>query len=357
MLTTLRSLANESRAAGARLDAGCAVEMTPRHKRPVFVVGCPRSGTTLLYHMLLSSGRFLIHMRETHAFDRIGPSFGNLAARRDRERLIDEWDSTNLANTEVNPADIRASVVNECENVGDLLKLIMETMAHDQKAARWAEKTPDHILYLHEIKRTLPDALIIHIIRDGRDVALSLAAQKWVRAFAWDKHHDVLVCGLYWAWMIDVGRHLASTLGSDYLEVRFEDLLSTPRVVLDEIGQFIQQDLDYDRIRQAGIGAVNEPNTSFDKKLNDGVFHPIDRWRSGFSAEALPRFEALVGPLLTKLGYHLATAESELPKSLELWRLRAFYRSYFSLRRWFKSHLPLARYLMPAQLCMSSRKD
>lgn len=288
----------------------------------------------------------MVHTTETHAFDRIGPSFGNLTSRRDREKLIGEWRNTNLGNTNVNPAEIQARVVGECENVGDVLKLIMETMASDQKVGRWAEKTPDHILYLNEIKRTLPDALIIHIIRDGRDVALSLRTQKWVSAFAWDKHSDLLVCGLYWAWMIEVGKQLASTLGSDYLEVRFEDLLNDPRLVLAQVGQFIEHDLDYDRIQDAGIGAVKKPNTSFDKKLDDGAFNPIDRWKNNFSGGELARFEALVGGLLTSLGYQLATPENELPRSFELWRLRVFYSSYFSFRLWLKSHVPLARYLV-----------
>ena len=288
----------------------------------------------------------MVHTRETHAFDRIGPSFGNLATRRDRERLIEEWRSTSLEKTNVDPAEIQARVLSECENVGDVLKLTMETMASDQKVGRWAEKTPDHILYLHEIKRTLPDALIIHIIRDGRDVALSLNTQRWVRAFPGDKDREALVCGLYWAWMIEVGRQLASTLGSDYLEVHFEDLLNTPSATLAKVGQFIQHDLDYDRIRQAGIGAVKKPNTSFDNKLGEGVFNPVDRWKKDFSGGELARFEALVGPLLTRLGYQLATPENELPKSLELWRLQAFYHSYFSFRLWVKSHVPLARYLV-----------
>ena len=346
-MVSLRLSLNESTAAGDPPGSRHIIEVaTPRNKRPVFVVGCPRSGTTLLYHMLLSSGGFVLHTQETHAFDRIGPSFGNLASRRDREKLIEEWRNTNLQNTNIKPVEIQARVLSECENVGDLLKLIMETMANDQKVGRWAEKTPDHILYLKEIKRTLPDALILHIIRDGRDVALSLRTQKWVSAFAWDRRNDLLVCGLYWAWMVEVGKQLASTLGSDYLEVRFEDLLNNPRLILAQVGQFIQHDLDYDRIQHAGIGAVKEPNTSFDTKLDDCAFNPIDRWKSSFSGGELARFEALVGPLLISLGYQLATPENELPRTLELWRLRVLYRSYFSFRLWLKSHVPLARYLV-----------
>jgi len=58
---------------------------------PVFIVGSARSGTTLLYHLLLSSGGFAIYRGETHAFNLMGPRFGRLGKRADRDRLMDAW--------------------------------------------------------------------------------------------------------------------------------------------------------------------------------------------------------------------------------------------------------------------------
>src|SRR5581483_10927825 len=57
-------------------------------KGPVFVLGCPRSGTTVLYHMLLSAGDFAIYRAESNVFSVMVPRFGNLRSERNRRRLM-----------------------------------------------------------------------------------------------------------------------------------------------------------------------------------------------------------------------------------------------------------------------------
>src|ERR1019366_5300812 len=64
----------------------------------------------------------------------------------------------------------RTQIREECHNAADFLRILMETIARKQGVERWAESTPLHLLYLPLIKKLFPDALIIHIIRDGRDV-------------------------------------------------------------------------------------------------------------------------------------------------------------------------------------------
>ena len=62
-----------------------------RPKKPVFIVGCPRSGTTWLYHLLLSSGGFAIYRSESQVFDRLAHRFGRFVSRSDRSRFLDAW--------------------------------------------------------------------------------------------------------------------------------------------------------------------------------------------------------------------------------------------------------------------------
>src|SRR5579864_7821962 len=193
---------------------------TARRKAPVFVVGFPRSGTTLLYDMLLSSGGFAVYLTETHFFTTFVPRFGNLAKRKNKERLLASWlDSAYFRLTGLKPSDIREQVLSDCSSGGDFLRIVMEAIARQQGVDRWAEKTPDHLLYMKEIKRCLPDALFIHIVRDGRDAVLSMEKQNWVRPFSWDKKNTRLVCGIYWEWMVEIGRRIGSHFGRDYLEV------------------------------------------------------------------------------------------------------------------------------------------
>ena len=49
------------------------------------------------------------------------------------------------------------------------------------------------------------------------------------------------------------------SLGGDYIEIHFEDLIEEPRQTLAQLGKFIQHDLDYDRILKVGVGSVSDP--------------------------------------------------------------------------------------------------
>jgi hypothetical protein len=204
-------------------------------------------------------------------------------------------------------------------------------------------------LHLPRIKETIPDALVIHIIRDGRDVALSTAKLGYIRRMWWDRTPNVMVAGLYWEWMVRKGREDGKKLGSNYIEVRFEQLISDPRATLAILSGFVGQKLDYDHIQQVGIGSVSEPNTSFKDPSGNG-FNPLGRWRKGFSPEDLATFEALVGNTLEELGYELGTKDRTLLKRPDLKGMRSIYRSYFDSKLWLKAKTPLGRVLVTKDL-------
>jgi hypothetical protein len=302
---------------------------------PVFVVGCPRSGTTLLYNMLLSAGGFAVYLAESNVFNLLVPRFGDLSVLANRERLMDAWLQSQLFRASfLNAERIRARVLSDCRNGGDFLRIVMGEMSREQGVERWADNSPEELLYAPTIKKYLPDALFIHMIRDGRDVALSLDARPhaWVRPFSWDRQDSLAIAGICWEWMVSRGRQLGRRLGGDYMEVHFEQLQADPPGVLAKIGDFIQHDLDYDRILQVGIGSVREPNTSF--KGDAGS--PVGRWKQKISAEKLALFEAVVGRTLNELGYPQATVGASANRMKAL-RLRTFYRAYFDAKFWFKS--------------------
>jgi hypothetical protein len=321
-------------------------QASARSVAPVFVLGCGRSGTTLLYHMLLSAGNFAVYRVESNAINLLEPRFGNLAVGRNKRRLLRAWYESRLFTLSgLDREEIATKVMSECRNGGDFLRIIMSEMARKQGVERWADTTPEHLLYLHRIKETIPEALVIHIIRDGRDVALSTDKQGYIRRLPWDRSPSKMVAGLYWAWMVNKGRRDGRDLGSDYTEVHFEELIGQPRETLARLGQFIGQDLDYDRIRQAGIGSVRAPNTSFGDGAEEN-FNPTGRWRSAYSAEDLAMFEGLVGGTLEDNGYELATKDQKALNRPDLRRMRALYRAYFDAKLYMKAKTPLGQLLV-----------
>ena len=313
-----------------------------RSKAPVFVLGCPRSGTTLLYHMLLSAGNFAVYRAESQVFNLLEPRFGDLGVPRNRLRMLDAWQRSSLfTRTGLDADTIRNEVMAKCRNAGDFLRIVMEAMAREQGVERWADCTPDHLLALRRIKQTIPNALVIHIIRDGRDVALSLERQYWIRPFPWDRGKELFTAALYWEWVVNRGRKAGQELGGDYLEVHYEDLVANPGSVLADLGEFIGQDLDYERIEKVGIGSVSRPNSSFSKEARD--FRPVARWREGIEEAKLQDLEFLIGGTLQSVGYELAAAKNLEAVPAHLRRMRRLYRWYFDAKHRLKTETPLGQ--------------
>lgn len=319
--------------------------LNTRSTAPVFVLGCPRSGTTLLYHMLLSAGNFAVYRAESNVFNLLVPAFGTLRIRKNREKLLQAWLRSKLFTLSgLDAAAISARILEDCRSGGDFLRIVMESIARQQNVERWSDCTPDHLLYIPEIKREIPNSLVIHIIRDGRDVALSYAQQGWSYPLPWDRGQDLAVAALYWDWMVRRGRQYGKSMGPDYCEVLFEDLVTKPRETLSRLSSFVGQELDLEEIKKRGIGSVSEPNSSFLSDSAAAGFNPVGRWKQKLEAKQASLIEGLVGDLLRDLGYPLSAEPSASPMQLE--RMRLSYRTTFGAKHWVRNNSPWTRHLI-----------
>jgi Sulfotransferase family len=316
-------------------------------KRPVFVVGCHRSGTSFLYHCLLSAGGFAVYRSDTAVWDRLVPLCGDLRRRRNREKLLKIWlRSKPFRRTGLDAAQLERKILEDCSNGGEFLKVVMEQMAQDQNVDRWAAWDPDNTFYMREIKREIPDALFIHIIRDGRDIATVLDKKGWIKPFPWDRGKSLMVAGVFWEWMVRTGREYGQAMPLDYIEVRYEDLVTRPHETFAKLGAFIKHDLDYDRIVRMGVGVVTDPNSTFKKEFERGQFNPVGRWRERLRPGEIRALERVSGELLEELGYPLA-AVSNYGKGHPSYSriLRKIYLAYFKSKQWLKSNTPLGRFV------------
>jgi len=316
-----------------------------RSGAPVFVLGCERSGTKFLYHTLLSAGGFALYYTESNAFNLLGLLFGNLARRANRRKLLDHFFRSMLfERTGLERHEIQDSVLEECRNAGDFLSIVMGAIARKQGAPRWAECTPAHLLFLPLIKKTIPEALIIHIIRDGRDVASSLQRIGWIRPFAWDRSRSIVPPALYWRWEVSKGRRFGQELGDDYMEIHYEDLVQNPCESLARIGKFIEQDLDYDRVQRVALGAVHDPNSSFRGDGPGTVANTIGRWKTLFTPQQVCDVESAIGDLLVDTGYTLQTSPADLQPSMPVRVMTFLYPRYYDFKQWLKTETPLRRF-------------
>jgi hypothetical protein len=313
---------------------------------PIFIVGCPRSGTSFLYHLLLSAGGFAEFRTQMNTYDVLEPIYGDLRLPRNKAAAMDEWLQSKAFRVSGLDADqIRSKVIAECHSAGDFLRIIMDEVSRAQGVPRWIDSTPTNVPHMLRIAEDFPDAVFIHIIRDPRDVALSLDKRGWSRPLPWDRKNSLLAAGLYWEWIVRIGRKLGAELESRYREVRYEMLVQKPKESLAEVSQFVHHDLDFERIQRASVGSVKTPLTSFKEDLQQGRFTPVGRWKEKFPADQLARFEKLIGDYMKELGYVPCT-DATGSHSFSTSGMRALYAAYYGCKQWAKIHTPLTRWVV-----------
>ncbi len=215
---------------------------TPERQNPfVFVVGCPRSGTTLLQRMLDNHPELAV----AHDSHFIPLAIKNESVGVDPQLTPElvTWVTTyrrfhRLQLSEGDVAEAASRSATYSEFVGALYAAYAR--AHGKRLA--GEKTPDYVRYLPQLHALFPTARFIHIIRDGRDVALSV--RDWTqggkgpsRRAMWDEE-PVAVCALWWRRFVSTGFRDGAPLGcSAYREVLYERLVEAPEATLTRAGR------------------------------------------------------------------------------------------------------------------------
>jgi hypothetical protein len=189
---------------------------------------------------------------------------------------------------------------------------------------------------MRTIKAQMPTARFIHMIRDGRDVALSLCTEKFIRPFRWDKDKSLLIAALHWRWKVALGLRESDAIGSDYAELRFESLINHPQQVLSGISQFVGCELDYQQIRQGAVGAVKNTNSTFKSGGQTLAANPVGRWRTLLGRDQIASLESCIGDLLEQLGYELRQPSDAAAERFR-W-IKTAYPFLFSAKNWLKQH-------------------
>ena len=203
-----------------------------------FVVGLTRSGTTLL-RMMLDAHPELTIPPETHFVpDLIKAARAEQGtdgdARRDDRRTA-TWGDFGISAEEMRERLDRVDSGDGAEAV----RAFFDAYAEQQGKPRWGDKTPAYMLSIQRIGRTLPESRFIHLIRDGRDVALSQSAR------AINEQPPPAEQAARWVKRIRKAREQAATLkGPRYVEARYEDLVRDPEGTLRRVCEFI--DLPWD---------------------------------------------------------------------------------------------------------------
>jgi hypothetical protein len=304
---------------------------SPPGRNPyVFVVGCPRSGTTLLQRML-DNHPLLAVANDSHFIPR---AVEDLPLGVDPALTPDlvEWVRTyrrfyRLGLTDDAVRRAAAASSSYTEFVGALYSEYGRL-----RGKRLAgEKTPDYVRHLPRLHALFPSARSIHIIRDGRDVALSVL--EWAQdgkgpsKLALWKDEPVAVCALWWRWQLATGRRDGRDLGpARYRETRYEDLVARPEETVRELAEFLDLP-DAAEMARFHVGrTVHQPGLSAKRAWLPPTSGLRD-WRTAMAAADVALFEALAGDMLADLGYERSVdvVSAELGERAE--RCRAWWES------------------------------
>ena len=210
--------------------------------RPIFVLGCPRSGTTLLQLMLHAHPRIAIppETRFVLTTYEARNTFGDLREESSRRALADSivgQRQTLFYDLGLDADEVLEEIVAGPPTLGSAFGIVFRAYARRFDKPRWGDKRPAYYQYIPALLRMFPDAQIVHLIRDGRDCVASLQTMPWF-------NQDVYAAVCTWTEAIDSGRRAARRLPADaYFELRYEDLVADPAARLAELCQFSRRGL------------------------------------------------------------------------------------------------------------------
>jgi hypothetical protein len=267
----------------------------------VFVVGCPRSGNTLLQRLLDAHPRLAV-INETLWITREadGPVTPELVSKLFEYRRFRRLD---LPREEVElllDGDGRVSYPRFVSGIFDLYG-----KRHGKPLV--GDKSPGYVRKLRKLHAFWPEAKFVHLIRDGREVWLSVAGWKKreqsAGQFATWTVDRLATTGLWWERSVRLGREAGASLGpSLYREVRYEDVVENPERECRALCAFLGLPYDDAMLRFHEGRARHEPGLT-PKRAWLPPTPGLRDWRHQMSAEDVERFEATAGELLDELGY------------------------------------------------------
>lgn len=261
--------------------------------KPIFIIGCPRSGTTLLASLV--SATVYGAPVETHfitKYFKMLDSYGDLSVKKNFSLLLNDI----LAERPVMQWKLDSDVDRFYDELDSfryehIADRICMKMAEKKGYGAWGDKTPHYIKDLDIIYKLFPESKYIYIIRDGRDVALSLLEREWGPANIYDcaqiwKAHNVKSATL----------EKIESNGQLYT-LKYEDLLDNAEEIVLGIYKFL--DVEYDK----------KEVTRLLRTIKKGNYN---KWKKRMSPGQIKVFENVAADTLKRFGYETSNEESEI---------------------------------------------
>lgn len=246
-----------------------------KHSYPrLFLVGCPRSGTTLLQSLLAAHSQ-IASFPESHFFRYL---LGNRSTWRTKLRIpsplarqrFDEF-LTEVGHPELKKYLPKTSVFTR-QYVKEFIR-VLDELTQQQGKNLWLEKTPGNLYYISYIEKRVPGAKFIHLVRNGADVVTSLYdvthqyPEEW--RGAWDLDRCIR------QWIKDVRLSLNHLHKPNHILIQYEQLIDNQPLVLAELCNFIGVDYEPTMLEDYQKVAKNVilPSESWKVSVQQGIYN------------------------------------------------------------------------------------
>lgn len=271
---------------------------------PIFIVGVPRSGTTLLRVLL-----------DSHPNIACGPESPWLARGEKSIKALYAY-MTEKDMGFIDSFNIDLQVLNN--QFANFIDGLYQVYAAKKGKKRWAEKTPDNSLEIQFLSKIFPNAFFVHIVRDGRDVACSTAflsterknISEWHSKYILMNHSEVARntienASIRWQIWTNIIEESLNNVKHSY-RLRYEDLVLNPEVELMKLMTFIGEEYSPDMMRYSLI-EHEYPEWEWgsrDVKRSSGVStRSVRRWEKQLDNISISMIDTLLSDSLIKYGY------------------------------------------------------
>jgi hypothetical protein len=272
---------------------------------PIFIVGSPRSGTTLLRNMLNRHPRLAI-CRETQFYRFIysrRSAFGDLSNPDNRRRVVKEYLATErIRRSGIPTAGLEDRLLRDGTSYATLFASLMEHFAESEGKQRYGEKTPQHALFTEMLSDWYPGAAIIHLVRDPREVVASLQRVPWAS-------NSVVTNTRTWLRYNLAARKSSHRPG--YLLVRYQDLVSAPEQELAKICAHLHE--EYSPSMLVSTEATVAYSAWSERSKAPVTADRLGKWHEQLTPRDVALIEWAAGPHLESFGFVRSTAQPALP--------------------------------------------
>lgn len=297
---------------------------------PIFVVGTPRSGTTLTAK-ILGSHSCLFMPGETHFFDDIyslrkelGEPGSDEACSNIAKRLYTIYDRYYEPDDQIrietlySGAEQLARDISDAKNYGQIFDFFMKKQAIFENKLRWGNNAPRDIFSIHEILKFFPNAKIIVCVRDVRAFLLSYKG-KW--KITGDDHverlkklyHPVVTSYLWKSSMMQLPAIKGIVPANNFRIIKYEDLVTAPEATMKGLCQILEIDFELSMLEVETHNSSNAPTSG-------GIFSSsIDKWKDELSPEEINISQRIAAQQLDELGYSQMDMRSNVLRKTLIW--------------------------------------